>query len=191
MKKTFEMNGKAYDSMTTIAKELGVKRIYPKDFAKYGITESSKDKSADTATDTADTADTATDTTDTATDNSTDCNNLTLEQLSEKLKVLSLEKLEDVAKSLSLEKVTVTNDSIKRMQLTMAIKRAVFPTIFTKVGAKRNASSWKDVSLDKMIKVAKKNKISYKDYQNDRITRMHLVMAFNKSGLTAEKCGVI
>ena len=184
MKKTFEMNGKAYDSMTTIAKELGVKRIYPKDFAKYGITESSKDKSADTA-------DTATDTTDTATDNSTDCNNLTLEQLSEKLKVLSLEKLEDVAKSLSLEKVTVTNDSIKRMQLTMAIKRAVFPTIFTKVGAKRNASSWKDVSLDKMIKVAKKNKISYKDYQNDRITRMHLVMAFNKSGLTAEKCGVI
>ena len=179
MKKTFEMNGKTYDSMTAIDKELGVKRIYTKDFAKYGITESSKNDSADSA-----------DSADTATDNSTDCNNLTLEQLSEKLKGLSLEKLEGVAKGLSLEKVTVTNDSIKRMQLTMAIKRAVFPTIFTKVGAKRNASSWKDVSLDKMIKVAKKNKISYKDYQNDRITRMHLVMAFNKSGLTAEKCGV-
>ena len=173
MKKTFEMNGKAYDSMTAIAKELGVKRIYHKDFAKYGITESSKDKSADTATDTA-----------------TDCNNLTLEQLSEKLKGLSLEKLEGVAKSLSLEKVTVTNDNIKRMQLTMAIKRAVFPTIFPKVQTKRNVSRWKDVSLTDMIKVAKKNKISYKDYQNDRITRMHLVMAFNKSGLTAEKCGV-
>lgn len=177
MKKTFEMNGKTYDSMTAIAKELGVKRIYPKDFAKYGITESSKNDSADTA--------------DTATDNSTDCNNLTLEQLSEKIKGLSLEKLEDVAKSLSLEKVTVTNDSIKRMQLTMAIKRAVFPTIFPKVQTKRNASSWKDVSLTDMIKVAKKNKISYKDYQNDRITRMHLVMAFNNSGLTAEKCVVI
>lgn len=174
MKKTFEMNGKAYDSMTAIAKELGVKRIYPKDFAKYGITESSKNDSADTAT-----------------DNSTGYNDLTLEQLSEKLKGLSLEKLEGVAKGLSLEKVTVTNDSIKRMQLTMAIKRAVFPTIFPKVQTKRNVSSWKDVSLDKMIKVAKKNKISYKDYQNDRITRMHLVMAFNKSGLTAEKCGVI
>ena len=174
MKKTFEMNGKAYDSMTAIAKELGVKRIYPKDFAKYGITESSKDKSADNST-----------------DNSTGYNDLTLEQLSEKLKGLTLDKLEGVAKGLSLEKVTVKNDSIKRMQLTMAIKRAIFPTIFPKVGAKRNASSWKDVSLDKMIKVAKKNKISYKDYQNDRITRMHLVMAFNKSGLTAEKCGVI
>lgn len=178
MKKTFEMNGKAYDSMTAIAKELGVKRIYPKDFAKYGITESSKNDSADT-------------TAANSTDNSTGYNDLTLEQLSEKLKGLSLEKLEDVAKGLSLEKVTVTNDNIKRMQLTMAIKRAVFPTIFPKVVAKRNASSWKDVSLDKMIKVAKKNKISYKDYQNDRITRMHLVMSFNKSGLTAEKCGVI
>lgn len=177
MKKTFEMNGKAYDSMTAIAKELGVKRIYPKDFAKYGITESSKNDSADTA--------------DTATDNSTGYNDLTLEQLSEKLKGLSLEKLEGVAKGLSLEKVTVTNDNIKRMQLTMAIKRAVFPTIFPKVQTKRNVSSWKDVSLTDMIKVAKKNKISYKDYQNDRITRMHLVMAFNKSGLTAEKCGVI
>ena len=178
MKKTFEMNGKAYDSMTAIAKELGVKRIYPKDFAKYGITESSKDKSADTAA-------------AKSTDKSTGYNDLTLEQLSERLKELTLDKLEDVAKGLSLEKVTVTNDNIKRMQLTMAIKRAVFPTIFPKIGAKRNASSWKDVSLDKMIKVAKKNKISYKDYQNDRITRMHLVMAFNKSGLTAEKCGVI
>ena len=178
MKKTFEMNGKTYDSMTAIAKELGVKRIYPKDFAKYGITENSKNDTADTAT-------------DNSTDNSTGYNDLTLEQLSEKLKGFSLEKLEDVAKSLSLEKVTVTNDNIKRMQLTMAIKRAVFPTIFPKVQTKRNVSSWKDISLDKMIKVAKKNKISYKDYQNDRITRMHLVMAFNKSGLTAEKCGVI
>lgn len=177
MKKTFEMNGKTYDSMTAIAKELGVKRIYPKDFAKYGITESSKTESSDTAA-------------DNSTDNSTGYNDLTLEQLSERLKELTLSQLEDVAKGLSLEKVTVTNDNIKRMQLTMAIKRAVFPTIFTKIGAKRNASSWKDVSLDKMIKVAKKNKISYKDYQNDRITRMHLVMAFNKSGLTAEKCVV-
>ena len=146
MKKTFEMNGKTYDSMTAIAKELGVKRIYTKDFAKYGITESSKTESSDTAT-------------DNSTDNSTGYNDLTLEQLSEKLKGLTLDKLEGVAKGLSLEKVTVKNDSIKRMQLTMAIKRAVFPTIFPKVRAKRNASSWKDVSLDKMIKVAKKNKI--------------------------------
>lgn len=39
MKRTFEMNGKQYTSMMDIARELGVKRIYTKDFDKYGITE--------------------------------------------------------------------------------------------------------------------------------------------------------
>ena len=39
MKRTFEMGGKSYTTLTAIAKELGVKRIYPRDFAKYGITE--------------------------------------------------------------------------------------------------------------------------------------------------------
>lgn len=39
MKRTFEMNGKQYTSMMDIARELGVKRIYTKDFDKYGIIE--------------------------------------------------------------------------------------------------------------------------------------------------------
>lgn len=39
MKRTFEMNGKSYTSMMEIARELGVKRIYPRDFDKYGIVE--------------------------------------------------------------------------------------------------------------------------------------------------------
>ena len=39
MKRTFEMNGKSYNTLTAIAAELGVKRVYPRDFAKYGITE--------------------------------------------------------------------------------------------------------------------------------------------------------
>lgn len=39
MKRTFEMNGKTYGTLTAIAKDLGVKRVYTRDFAKYGITE--------------------------------------------------------------------------------------------------------------------------------------------------------
>lgn len=39
MKRTFEMNGKSYNSMMDIARDLGVKRVYPKDFDKYGIKE--------------------------------------------------------------------------------------------------------------------------------------------------------
>lgn len=45
MKKTYEMNGKQYNTMMAMAKELGVKRIYAKDFAKYGITEVTVDDS--------------------------------------------------------------------------------------------------------------------------------------------------
>lgn len=37
--RTFEMGGKSYNTLTAIAKELGVKRIYTRDFAKYGIVE--------------------------------------------------------------------------------------------------------------------------------------------------------
>ncbi len=41
--RTFTMNGKTYQSMMEIARELGVKRVYPRDFEKYGITEVSDD----------------------------------------------------------------------------------------------------------------------------------------------------
>lgn len=37
--RTFIMNGNTYTSMMDIARELGVKRVYPRDFAKYGIVE--------------------------------------------------------------------------------------------------------------------------------------------------------
>lgn len=37
--RTFTMNGNTYTSMMDIARELGVKRVYPRDFAKYGIVE--------------------------------------------------------------------------------------------------------------------------------------------------------
>lgn len=38
-KREFTMNGKSYNTLTAIAKELGVKRVYTRDFAKYGIIE--------------------------------------------------------------------------------------------------------------------------------------------------------
>lgn len=39
MARKFEYNGKTYDSMMSIAKELGINRLYPRDFAKYGVKE--------------------------------------------------------------------------------------------------------------------------------------------------------
>lgn len=47
--RTFEMNGKTYTSMMDIARDLGVKRVYPRDFAKYGIVETTAQADDQTA----------------------------------------------------------------------------------------------------------------------------------------------
>ena len=39
MARKFKYNGKTYNSMMSIAKELGINRLYPRDFAKYGVEE--------------------------------------------------------------------------------------------------------------------------------------------------------
>lgn len=49
MKRTFKMNDHTYTSMMDIARELGVKRVYPRDFGKYGIVELTEDDSEATA----------------------------------------------------------------------------------------------------------------------------------------------
>lgn len=57
MKRTFEMNGNQYTSMMDIARELGVKRVYPKDFDKYGIVETTGQAADTKAEETQKTAD--------------------------------------------------------------------------------------------------------------------------------------
>lgn len=49
MKRTFKMNDHTYTSMMDIARELGVKRVYPRDFDKYGIVELTEDAAEATA----------------------------------------------------------------------------------------------------------------------------------------------
>ena len=66
--RTFTMNGNTYTGMMDIARELGVKRVYPRDFDKYGIVETTGQdaqvavddtvKTDDTQAQVADTADT-------------------------------------------------------------------------------------------------------------------------------------
>ena len=58
MKKTYELNGKTYETLTAIAKELGVKRVYGRDLDKLGIKEIIEDDApaVDTAVDTQDNA---------------------------------------------------------------------------------------------------------------------------------------
>lgn len=46
--RTFTMNGNTYTSMMDIARELGVKKVYPRDFDKYGIVETTETTGQDT-----------------------------------------------------------------------------------------------------------------------------------------------
>lgn len=65
--RTFTMNGNTYTSMMDIARELGVKRVYPRDFDKYGIVETTGQDTQVVADDTTAKADDNTDTTVAAT----------------------------------------------------------------------------------------------------------------------------
>lgn len=49
--RTFTMNGNTYTSMMDIARELGVKRVYPRDFDKYGIVETTGQNATQVAAD--------------------------------------------------------------------------------------------------------------------------------------------
>lgn len=51
MKRTFSMNGKTYESMMDIAREIGIKRVYPRDFDKYGVVETTGQDVAETSKD--------------------------------------------------------------------------------------------------------------------------------------------
>lgn len=68
MARTFEMGGKSYNTLTAIAKELGVKRVYTRDFAKYGITETTVADAASKSVNIAPDASPTTVTTDNAVD---------------------------------------------------------------------------------------------------------------------------
>lgn len=80
MKKTYEMNGKQYNTLTAMAKEIGISRLYTKDFAKYGIVEITDDAATQSvATDTAVAATVATNTADYVTSDTTTTDTITVD----------------------------------------------------------------------------------------------------------------
>ena len=99
MKRTFELNGKSYNTLMEMVRELGVKRIYPKDFDKYGIKEVSDADVADTLQDYA--------------------NSLKKKTVDELVKLCSDTGV-DTCDSISFE-------PIRKMHLVMNLKAKMFP----------------------------------------------------------------
>lgn len=208
-KRTFEMGGKNYTSMMEIARELGVKRVYPKDFAKFGITEitDSVNKVVDDVDDTNATVSTEepadevkTGDTVAKTENKEETQvkkNATkkaikpatkkiakatteLEDYSNQLRNTPLEDLVELAKKDGVDTYdNVADAKIRRMRLTMALKAKKFPG--QKLPAKK--VSFKHVSLDELKEFAKEvGVIDYVVTNEERTQKMWIIHALNQAG---------
>ena len=228
--RTFTMNGNTYTSMMEIARELGIKRVYPRDFAKYGIVETTDTAYAGTTNkvddvdkevdDTTQNADTAVSTENTKAENDSIVNDkeatdnvankeesqvtkktasnknkakasakpaskkaeplVGLEAYSIELRVMTLDDLVDLAKKEEVELYeTVSDEKIRRMRLTMALKSKKYP------GQKLNTrkASFRHVSLDALKEFAKE--VCVEDYivtSEERTQRMWIIHALNEAG---------
>lgn len=227
-KRTFTMNGNTYTSMMEIARELGIKRVYPRDFAKYGIVETTDAVAADATNKVEDKkvadipqdADTAVSTENTKAESDTvvddkeatddvvnkeesqvakkTANNkntakaaakpaskkvksLTgLEAYSAELRVMTLDDLVNLAKKEQVELYeTVSDEKIRRMRLTMALKSKKYP------GQKLNTrkASFRHVSLDDLKEFAKEvGVVDYTVTSEERTQKMWIIHALNKAG---------
>lgn len=227
-KRTFTMNGNTYTSMMEIARELGIKRVYPRDFAKYGIVETTDAVAADATNKVEDKkvadipqdADTAVSTENTKAENdivvddkeatddvvnkeesqvakktannkntakaaakpaSNKVKSLTgLEAYSAELRVMTLDDLVNLAKKEQVELYeTVSDEKIRRMRLTMALKSKKYP------GQKLNTrkASFRHVSLDDLKEFAKEvGVVDYTVTSEERTQKMWIIHALNKAG---------
>ena len=196
MKRTFVMNGKTYNSMMGIARELGVKRVYPRDFAKLGIIETTgSDDVADVAEETvADVAEetvaeetpkkSGTGTPDEIKKAQDSISSATLEEFNNTIRHFNLEALVTMAEEAGVKTWdTITNAPIRKMRLLMELKGHYYPgqKLPVKVG-----SVWHKLTLEQLMELADENNLDYKKIEDKKIQRMWVTMALNKSGLKPE-----
>ena len=201
----FTMNGKVYESMMDMARELGVKRIYAKDFAKYGIEEvlaetNKADKADETnkadkaaETDKADKADKAAETNKADKKTGTpkqirvliatmESTPFSLDEFMDYTKHFTVEALASVAKTVGVNTWdTIVNQPIRRMRLMMGLRGHYFPT--AKATTTKTASGWKPFKVETLKEIAQKNNVPFKVYQDERIQRMWITNALNKAGI--------
>lgn len=236
MKRTFEMNGKTYESMMDIARELGVKRIYPRDFGKYSIVETT----GQAATDVKDSQKTEvqeatkpqaeevkkevkaekpveksekktakadkrvikdkdqpkvdhrftrkTGTPEDIQEVQSKVEQMTIVEFNNFIKHFSVDALVQMAETAGVNTwESIDNNPIRRMRLLMELKGHYFPNEKTPV---KPSSGWRKIELAELVKLAKSHKVEYKTSDDEKIQRMHVVIALNKAGLTPDDIAV-
>lgn len=203
----YVMNNKTFKTLTAIAAELGIKRVYRKDFTRFGITEINSDVVATTtevetpkavetveAPKTSEVVETVEEPNVKANpvENTTDLKS-TLDTLSsngldkfkKEIAKFSTEDIISVAEVLNTDTyINISNKGIRRMRIIMALKDHYFPK---PPKAPSQPSAFKDLSVEQLQKIAKDNNIEYKPCDNTGILKMRIIMALKDADVEAPK----
>ena len=184
MKKTYELNGKTFNTLTAMAKELGISRLYPKNFEKYGIKEVGEVEEINALIETTET----TETTDAVTELEKDVVDLNIDEFSARLKKVDTEGLIKMAVNAGVNTwENMTNIGIRRMRLIMELKAIYYPESVKKsLKPSTGKSEWIAIPTEKLIESAKEKGAEYKETENEGIKRMRVIMALKAIGVTAE-----
>lgn len=112
---------------------------------------------------------------------------MTIQEFCEEVKHFTVSALLELAKHADPAMNTwdsITNEPIRKMRLTMELKKFYFPN--DKLASAKPATGWKKMELNKMLEIADNNHVDYKKYDDEKIQRMWLTVALNKAGLNPQ-----
>ena len=112
---------------------------------------------------------------------------MTIQEFCEEVKHFTVPALLELVKSADATMNTwdsITNEPIRKMRLTMELKKFYFPN--DKMASTKPATGWKKMELSKMMEIADDNHVDYKKYDDEKIQRMWLTVALNKAGLNPQ-----
>ena len=188
MKRTFELNGRIFYTMMDMARELGVARIYPKDFAKYGIKEVDgvtvkKAEALDIKPDDVSST-TVVDKVITKTNVIVNVKNIVIDTLQDYaafLKGKTLDELISLCKADGVDTCdSISFEPIRKMHLVMNLKEKKFPG--ERLDTKK-PTDFRKVPFDILKSTADSMKLEYRNSGNDAITRMWVTKALVEAGV--------
>lgn len=197
--RTFKMNGNIYNSMMDITRELGKKRIQPKDFQKYGIEEitgtvqsddvKSDDKSSEEKTEKKAPAKKDVKKSEETPEKKEKADKpvVTLDELvkhplvdfSKNLRKISTEDIIQFAKDNGVDTVEDASDErIRRMRVVMNLKAKFYPG----QSLEPKKVSFKGIELQKLLDFADEHGIEYRHASEEKIQKMWVIYALNQAG---------
>lgn len=189
-KRLFEMNGKRFNSMAEIAKELGVTRVRPQQFDKYGIVEVS-DTVEDTTEDTTEDATVSKDS-DKKTEKKSEKTGKKVYTVDELVKG-SIEEFSKNLRKVPTDEVikfaldntdgfdahyAAGNDNIRRMKAVMCIKEK----FFAGQSIEHKKSGFRKESVEDLMKFADSVGVAYTTNKDARIQKMWVTHALTQAG---------